>query len=67
MVDLPFTFKEIPMINANLSANGAGGFLIASGSVPATTTSTGGYEIARGTAGAANNYVINYDVRGRWK
>lgn len=67
MVDLPFTFKEVPMINANLSANGAGGFLIASGSVPATTTSTGGYEIARGTVGAANNYVINYDVRGRWK
>lgn len=67
MVDLPFTFAEVPMINANLSANGAGGFLIASGSVPATTTSTGGYEIARGTVGAANNYVINYDVRGRWK
>lgn len=66
-VDLPFTFKETPMINANLSANGAGGFLLASGSYPASATQTGGYEIARGTSGAANNYVINYDVRGRWK
>ena len=64
---LPITFKEIPMINANLSSNGAGAFLIASGSTSATVSTTGGYEIARGSSGAANNYVINYDVRGRWK
>lgn len=66
-LSLPFTFKEIPMINVNLSGSGSGAFLIASGSSSASTTTTGGYEIARGTSGAANNYAINYDVRGRWK
>lgn len=63
----PFTFTAIPMINVNLSGSGSGAFIIASGSGSSSTTNTGIYEIARGTAAAAANYGVNYDVRGRWK
>lgn len=63
----PFTFKEVPNVNATLSGNGAGAFLIASGSGSPSTTSTGIYEIARGTSLSSGTFKINYQVKGRWK
>lgn len=64
----PIEFAATPNVNASLSGNGSGGFLIASGSGSPSTTSTGVYEIARGTASTtANTYSINYQVKGRWK
>ena len=64
----PITFAAIPNVNASLSGGGAGAFLIASGSGAPSTTSTGVYEIARGTAlSNAGTFNINYQVKGRWK
>lgn len=64
----PITFASIPNVNATLSGSGAGAFLIASGSGAASTTSTGIYEIARGTAlSNAGTFNINYQVIGKWK
>lgn len=64
----PITFASTPNVNASLSGSGAGGFLIASGSGAPSITSTGVYEIARGTALAnAGTFHINYQVKGRWK
>ena len=64
----PITFAAVPNVNATLSANGAGAFLIASGSGTTTETQTGAFEIARGTAStSANTYKINYQVKGRWR
>jgi hypothetical protein len=64
----PITFASTPNVNASLSGSGAGGFLIASGSGAPSTTSTGVYEIARGTALAnPGTFHINYQVKGRWR
>ena len=64
----PITFAAIPNVNATLSGSGSGGFLIASGSGTTSTTSTGIFEIARGTAlSSAGTFNINYQVKGRWK
>lgn len=64
----PITFASIPNVNVTLSGSGSGGFLIASGSSTTSTTSTGIFEIARGTAStAANTYNLNYQVKGRWR
>ena len=64
----PITFAAIPNVNATLSGSGSGGFLIASGSGTTSTTHTGIFEIARGTALAgAGTFNINFQVKGRWK
>ena len=65
----PFTFSEIPVVNVSTSSNGAGCFVISSGSWGSTsTTSTGIYELVRGTSSAsAQTYVLNYQVTGNWK
>ena len=68
-VAYPFTFKELPALTANLSCSGVGAILMVPGSTPnASATSTGVFEICRGTA-AANNatYTINYHAIGKWK
>ena len=64
----PITFTAIPVVNVNLSGSGSGAFLIASGSASASTTKTGIYEIARGSASTSSvGYAINYYVVGKWK
>lgn len=64
----PITFASIPNVTASLSGSGSGAFLIASGSGTTSTTSTGIYEIARGSAlASAGTFNINYQVIGKWK
>lgn len=65
----PFAFKELPTLTTNLSCNGVGALLMVPGSTPnASTTSTGLFEICRGSE-AANNatYTVNYHAIGKWK
>lgn len=68
-VELPFTFKEVPCITVALTNNGAGVFLMAAGSwAPPSTTTTGAFELVRGTSSTtSNSYGLNYQVKGRWK
>lgn len=68
-VGLPFTFKEVPCITVALTNNGAGVFLMAAGSwAPPSTTTTGAFELVRGTSSTtSNSYGLNYQVKGRWK
>ena len=64
----PITFASVPNVTASLSGSGSGAFLIASGSGTTSTTSTGIYEIARGSAlASAGTFNINYQVVGKWK
>lgn len=65
----PFTFKELPTLTTNLTCNGYGAILMVPGATPhASTTSTGVFEICRGSP-AANNvtYIVNYHAIGKWK
>jgi hypothetical protein len=68
-LDFPFTFSETPVVNVNCCNNGAGVFVMASGSWgPLSTTSTGMFELVRAvSASSANTYVLCYQVMGRWK
>ena len=68
-VELPFTFKDVPCITVALTNNGAGVFLMAAGSwAPPSTTTTGAFELVRGTSSStSNSYGFNYQVKGRWK
>ena len=68
-LDFPFTFSENPVVNVSCCNNGAGVFVMASGSWgPLSTTSTGMFELVRAvSSGTANTYVLCYQVMGRWK
>jgi hypothetical protein len=68
-VTLPFAFAEVPCINVTLTCNGAGVFLMVPGAwAPPSTTTTGAFELVRGTSStASNSYGFNYQVKGRWK
>lgn len=68
-VTFPFTFSEVPVVNVSCYNNGAGVFIMAAGTwSPPSTTSTGTYELARGTASSSSaSYGLNYHVVGRWK
>lgn len=64
-VPFPFTFSSVPYVTACLDGNGAGAWLIASGSSSgATTSSVGLYEICRGTSSTAKAYVVIFNVVG---
>lgn len=64
-VPFPFTFSSVPYVTACLDGNGAGAWLIASGSSSgATTSSVGLYEICRGTSSTAKAYVVILNVVG---
>jgi hypothetical protein len=68
-VAFPFTFAEIPIVNATLSGNSVGGFLMVTGNVAGgtTTTRTGYYEICRGSTISNGKFIVNFQVKGRWK
>ena len=63
----PVTFADIPVANITIAPNASGAFLIAGGSTNLTATTTGGYEIARGSSSSSGNYYINYYGIGRWR
>lgn len=65
----PITFVEIPVVTVTLAAGYAGGIIMTTGAsaVPVSTSQTGTFEIARGTAYSSANYKIAYNVKGRWK
>ncbi len=66
---LPFTFADVPTINVTVTNNGAGVFLMASGSwAPPSATATGAFELVRAVSSTTtNSYGLNYNVNGRWK
>lgn len=62
-------FVATPTVNTSLATGSLGGILMAPGGTGTNTTSktnTGILEIARGTS-STGAFVINYDVKGRWK
>ena len=62
-------FAERPIIIAQLLSRDAGGILMVPGgnAINASATSTGEYEIARGSfISGYNNFTICYNVKGRW-
>lgn len=62
-------FITMPTVITSLSTTALGGILMAPGGTGSNTTSatyTGALEIARGTS-SAGTYIINYQVKGRWK
>ena len=62
-------FVATPTVNTSLATGSLGGILMAPGGTGSNTTSktnTGILEIARGTS-STGAFVINYDVKGRWK
>ena len=68
-VAFPFTFADIPIVNTTLSGNSSGGFLMVTGNVAGgtTTTRTGYYEICRGSTISNGKFIVNYQVKGRWR
>lgn len=66
-VSFPFTFAAIPTITANLTCNGTGAILMVPGSSPApSVSSTGVYELTRGSAAAGSaTYWVNFYVIGK--
>lgn len=66
-VSFPFTFAAVPAITANLTCNGTGAILMVPGSSPApSVSSTGVYELARGSAAAGSaTYWVNFYVIGK--
>lgn len=66
-VSFPFTFASVPTITANLTCNGTGAILMVPGSSPApSVSSTGVYELARGSAATGSaTYWINFYVIGK--
>lgn len=64
-ISFPFAFKSAPVVTANLTANWAGAFLMVPGDCKeASTTSTGSFEIARGSAIGEKSYIVNFHVIG---
>lgn len=66
-VSFPFTFASVPTITANLTCNGTGAILMVPGSSPApSVSSTGVYELARGSAATGSaTYWVNFYVIGK--
>ncbi len=65
-ITFPFTFSSIPIIQVSLTTNGAGAILMVPGNATgASKTSTGVFEICRGTAVNGQTYIINYYVIGQ--
>lgn len=66
-VSFPFTFAAVPTITANLTCNGTGAILMVPGSSPyPSISSTGVYELARGSAAAGSTtYWVNFYVIGK--
>lgn len=66
-VSFPFTFAAVPTITANLTCNGTGAILMVPGSSPApSVSSTGVYELTRGSAAAGSaTYWVNFYVIGK--
>ena len=66
-VSFPFTFASVPTITANLTCNGTGAILMIPGSSPApSVSSTGVYELARGSAQSTSyTYWVNFYVIGK--
>jgi hypothetical protein len=65
----PFEFVEVPCVCISLSNNSSGALLMAPGGWgPATTTNTGSVELVRAVSNTtAANFILNYQVNGRWK
>ena len=65
----PFEFTKTPTMVASLVPGYAGAILMTTGSssTPLSSTSTGTYELVRGTIYNGGNYKICYYVRGYWK
>lgn len=68
-LSFPFTFKEIPVVTASLSVMSAAALLMPPGgtSLKTSTTQTGAYELVRPNQITSGTFLINYNVRGRWK
>lgn len=65
-VTFPFTFSAVPTVQASLTANGTGAILMVPGNnTPASKTSTGVFEICRGTAVTGKSYIVNFYVIGK--
>jgi hypothetical protein len=65
-VSFPVTFTARPTVIATLMANGNPAFLSPS-TTAATTEQTGTYQLNSMSSVASKNYLITYDVKGRWK
>lgn len=68
-IPFPFEFTKTPTMVASLVPGYAGAVLMSTGdsSIPLSSTSTGTYELARGTPLNSASYKICYYVRGYWK
>lgn len=65
-VSFPVTFTARPTVIATLMANGNPAFLSPS-TTAATTEQTGTYQLNSMSSVVSKNYLITYDVKGRWK
>lgn len=64
----PFEFVDVSIVSVTTSCNGGVGVLMAAGgSYRATKTTTGSFEICRGTQAENAYYFLNYHVIGKWK
>ena len=66
-ITFPFTFSAVPTVTANLTCNGTGAILMVPGSSPgASTTSTGVFELTRGSAMTSSaTFWVNFHVIGK--
>ena len=63
----PYAFTETPYLSVSLMPFGAGGIIMAPGNSYGGATTTGTFEIARGTSTTSVQYLINYYAVGKWK
>ena len=68
-LDYPFTFAEVPNENATIvGGDGFAAWIYGESNSPNTTTTSAKYRLSRPTAiTGAKNFIINYQVKGRWK
>ena len=67
-IDYPFTFTQIPAVNAFVYNNGTTGAYWVAARANGTTNATPPLYMLRGNSNAsAGKFVVSYQVRGRWK
>ena len=67
-IDYPFTFTQIPVVNAFVYNNGTTGAYWVAARANGTTNATPPLYMLRGNSNAsAGKFVVSYQVRGTWK
>ncbi len=64
----PFTFTAVPTVNVNIMPTGTTWAIVFPSNTAGSTTKTGSYQLnSMSQATTSKNYLLSYNVKGRWK